>query len=226
MMKMLAASLTAMALVFATPAIGASPPENWDGLVKVKAKQIELVYLLPGADFRGYSKVMLDPTEVAFRKNWQQDHRDTVNRVDDQDVRRILDDAQKAFQKLFVDAYAKAGYQVVTAPGPDVLRLTTGVINLDVVAPDLMTAGRSWTFSREAGEATLVLEARDSVSGSLLGRAVDRRILDDMRVSVRNSTTNASDFERVFARWAKVSVDGLNELKQISPVNATGLPKK
>ena len=29
-------------------------PENWDGLVKVQAKNLDAVYLLPGADFRGH----------------------------------------------------------------------------------------------------------------------------------------------------------------------------
>ncbi|WHO38588.1 DUF3313 family protein [Sphingobium sp. AP49] len=226
MKKILVTTLAACGLALAVPVMGAAPPENWDGLVKVKAKKLQLVYLRPGADFRVYTKVMLDPTEVSFRKNWQRDHSDISNRVDDSDVRRILDEAQKGFQKLFVEAYTKAGYQVVTTPGPDVLRLTTGIVNLDVNAPDAMTAGRVYTFSQDAGEATLVLQAYDSVSGSLLGRGIDRQTLDDLHTYIRNSVTNSSDFEQAFARWAKASAEGLTELKNISPVDTTGMQKK
>jgi hypothetical protein len=43
-----------------------------------------------------------------------------------------------------------------------------------------MEPGRSHTYSREAGEATLVLEVKDSLSGELLGRAVDERETSDM----------------------------------------------
>ena len=57
----------AAAVQIAAP-VAAKPPLNWDGLVQVKAKRLDLVYLQPGADFRGYTKVMLAPTELAFEK--------------------------------------------------------------------------------------------------------------------------------------------------------------
>src|SRR5664279_311742 len=44
-----------------------------DGLVEVKSKRLDHVYLRPGADFRGYTKVMLDPTQVTFASNWLTD---------------------------------------------------------------------------------------------------------------------------------------------------------
>ena len=51
--------------IFASaPAMAKSAPPNWDGLVEVKAKQLDLAYLLPGADFRPYTKVLLDEPEA------------------------------------------------------------------------------------------------------------------------------------------------------------------
>lgn len=206
--------------------IGQATETNWDGLVRVKAKKLDYLYLAPQADFRGYTKVMIEPTEVAFRKNWQRDQNrdrlDLMNQVSDADARRILDDAQKNFQKLFAEAYQKDGYEVVTTPGPDVLRLATAIVNLDVTAPDVQTAGRSRTFSRDAGEATLVLEAKDSLTGAVLGRAVDRRDTSDAGPYIRNSVTNAAEFEQVFSRWARTSAEGLAELKELSPVDPAG----
>jgi hypothetical protein len=212
----------ALALGIATPIGAAAPPAEWDGLIHVKAKRLDAVYLLPQADFRGYAKVMLDPTQVAFRKNWQRDTSTVTNRISDEDARRILDGARSTFEAIFRKAYQDAGYEVVTTPGPDVLRIATAIINLDVVAPDLMTAGRSRTYSKDVGSATLVIEARDSVSGAILGRAVDSRTMGDVRPYLRNSVTNSAEFEQTFRAWAKRSTEGLAELKALSPIDANG----
>ena len=205
------------------PAVSAEPPATWDGLSRVKAKRMDDVYLLPGADFRAYTKVMLDPTEVAFKKNWQRDYNDQTldlsERITDADARKILEAARTGFEEVFHKAYQDAGYQVVTEPGPDVLRVRTAVANLYVSAPDIPTAGRTRTFSRDAGSAVVVLEVRDSLSGALLGRAMDGRTLGDTRPYVRNSVTNRADFESLFRNWAKISIEGLNELKAMSPIS-------
>ena len=100
---------------------------NWDGLVEVKPKRLDAVFLLPGADFREYKKVMMDPVEVAFEKNWARDYnRDAATlsqRLDQDDLDRITKGARDAFTKVFSEEYQKAGIELVTAPGPDVLRL-------------------------------------------------------------------------------------------------------
>ena len=215
------AALAGAILMSGAPAV-AKAPTTWDGLVQVKSKKLNLVYLQPGADFRGYTKVLIDPTEVAFAKNWQRDYnrssRDLSARISDSDVdEAITEGAQKATD-IFTDAWTKGGYQVVSAPGPDVLRVKTGVLNIRVVAPDKMTAGRSYSFSEEAGEATLFIEARDSVTGALLGRAVDQRIVGDNMRAWRTQVSNRGDFRDQVQNWATISVRGLAELKALSPI--------
>jgi hypothetical protein len=223
MSRRLLAALAAVTLIGAAPpAFSASPPASWDGLTHVQSRRFDAVYLLPGADFSGYTKIMLDPTEVAFRKNWLRDFNASSmtldQRISNTEAQRILDNARTGFEEVFQRAFTDAGVQLVTQPGPDVLRLRTGVANLTVSAPDRMTAGRSATFSRDAGSATVVIEARDSVTGALLGRAVDSRTLDDNMMLRRNSVTNRSDFERLFRQWANISVEGLKELKAMPPI--------
>ena len=163
MMRALMTAILAAALLIVAPAADAAtkPQTSWDGLVQVKSKRLSAAYLLPGADFRPYTKVMMDQTEVDFRKNWLRDYNSSAGlsaRMSDADAQKILDQVRTGFEKIFIKAYQDAGYQVVAAPGPDVMRLRTGVINLAITAPDRMTPGRSYTFSRDAGEATLVLE--------------------------------------------------------------------
>jgi hypothetical protein len=219
-----------LALFFSSALSAAKPPDTIEGLFRIKAKQLEAVYLLPDADFRTYSKVMIDTPQVAFKKNWQRDYNSTTvgmgSRLDDGDVRRIIDEASAGFQDILAKEFTKGGYQVVTAPGPDVMRMSTAVINLSIVAPDTMSAGRSATFSRDAGESTLFLEVRDSLSGTLLGRAIDKQIVGDSTAFRRDSLSNRADFERLFDGWAKAGAKGLTALKAYSPVDANGVLRR
>jgi len=127
-----------------------APAESWDGLVEVNARRFDTAYLLPGADFRPYTKVMLEQPEVAFRRNWMRDmnrSRSPSNRVTERDAARIKESVSANTTDLFTRAFADAGFAVVTGDGPDVLRVRTAVVNLVVTAPDTMSAGRSTSFT-------------------------------------------------------------------------------
>jgi uncharacterized protein DUF3313 len=219
---LLKVALAGVILAAGFPA-AAKAPSTWDGLIQVKSKQLDLVYLQPGADFRGYTKVLVEPTEVAFAKNWQREYnRSTASlssRISDSDIRAAISDGVKAASDIFTQAWTKGGYQVVTEPGPDVLRVKTGIVNISVNAPDTMSPGRSYSFSPEAGRATLFVEARDSVTGALLGRAVDQRIIGENNAAWRTSVSNRGDFRDQVQRWADISVRGMSELKALSPIN-------
>ena len=215
----IAAGLLAL---FANASIAETPPGTWDGLVEVKSKKFDAAYLAPGADFRPYTKIMVDPTQVAFRKDWMKDvnnDRSVSRQVTDEDAQEILAAARSNFDDIFIEAYTKAGYTVVTTPGADVLRVATGVVNLYLNAPDTMSSGRTRTYSANTGEATLVIEIRDSLTGALLGRVLDRReTLDNVSLQMSNSVTNTADFRNLFKSWSSITVKGLASLKEISPL--------
>lgn len=216
--------LTAAALLAAaaTPPAAAAEAaaETWDGLVEVNARRFDAVFLMPGADFRPYTKVMIEEPEVAFRANWLRDMnrtRSTGRRVTEQDAARIQQSVSASTIDIFSRAFTNAGFEVVTRPGPDVLDLRTGVVNLFVNAPDTMSAGRTTTFTANAGEATLVLEARDSQTNALLARVVDRRETRGLP-GPTNSVTNTQEFRTLANDWARIAASRLNSLKEISPV--------
>lgn len=229
-MKALLSAASAAIVLCGSPAHAQNPPAEWDGLVRVESRHFDAVYLAPGADFGPYTKVMLDPTEVSFKRNWLRDYnrdaRGLNNRMSEDEAREILSTAQSGFQDVFREVYAQRGIQVVNEPGPDVLRLRTAVTNLDVAAPDLMTPGRTSTYAREAGEATIVLEVRDSMSGAILGRGVDRREAGENSFVLRRSrVTNRSDFQRMFRSWAELSAQALERLRTTpAPAAAAGQP--
>ena len=74
--------------------------------------------------------------------------------------------------------------------------------------------------------ATFAIEARDSLTGQLLGRAVDRREAGEGPTYRRNYTSNLADFEALFDTWARIAARGLTELKSASPVNTDGIRKQ
>lgn len=218
----------ALAMSFA--AFAAEMPETWDGLVEVKPKRMEAVYLLPGADFRPYTSVMIDKTGVQFSKNWLRDMNDpTVSqagRITDDDAKKILLTAQSNFDDIFADAFKKAGYTVVTGPTPEALRISTVVMNLYINAPDRRSAEVARTYVAEAGEATLVMEVRDAMTGALMGRVLDRRETRQSGAKIATSVSNEADFRMLFQDWARISTKGLDELKAQSPVPADLKPKQ
>ena len=204
-------------------ALAEEMPESWDGLIEVKAKKMDAAYLAPGADFRPYTKVIIDPTQAAFNKDWMKRMNDPTrsvsNRITQEDADKIIAATQSNFDDIFREAFEKAGYPVVTAPGPDVVRVSTAVINLYVNAPDTMTPGRSRTFTTDAGEATLVMEVRDSSTRALLARVLDRRETRGTgQMQMTSSVTNVNDFRMLFKQWASISIKGIGELKALSPV--------
>lgn len=222
--------VAALALTVGTSGATAKAPATWDGLVQVKSKKLNLAYLLPHADFRAYSKVMFDKPEVAFSKNWQRDfNRSTMTlsgRISDKDVRDAVTQAETSLSKIFPERFTQEGYQVVTQPGPDVLRLGVAIVNLEVNSPERDIPGRSSSFAVDAGEATFAIEARDSLTGQLLGRAIDRREAGDGPTYRRTYSSNLADFEALFDTWARIAARGLTDLKAASPVNTDGIQKQ
>jgi len=196
---------------------------NPDGLVRVKVKKLDRLFLMPGADLRPYTRVVIDPASVAFQKDWMRNinmaQRDPARRVTEQDAERIKEAARTGLADILTEAFGKGGYEVVEAPGPDVLRLSPNITDLYVNAPDVMAPGRSSTYTVEAGRATLCLELRDSTTGALLARVVDRRrTLDTQTLTSTNAVTNLFAFQNMFRSWTSLCVQVLDDLKELSPV--------
>src|SRR5690348_18367499 len=79
------------------------PPEEWDGLKLVKLKGMDAAYVRPGADFSIYSKVIIDPIQVAFAKAW--DKKSTVYKQ--KLSQQQLDDIKSKLGKLAEETFAE-----------------------------------------------------------------------------------------------------------------------
>ncbi len=222
-------ALTGCETTSSTPATTATatntlalPDSTPEGLVRVKGSQADLVYVLPGADLSTYTAVMLDEPEVAFVKNWRWDYNDKVsfeNQISSSDMVTMINTGKSLLKESFTKQLGEGGYTVVTAPGPKVLRVKASLMDLDAYAPDpnLRQSGRNRTYTQGAGEATMVVELRDSVTGQLLAQAYDRKSGKEGFASgtsgSRNHASNMADASAALDYWAGLLVNGLNRAK-------------
>ena len=135
----------------------AIPDVTEDGLARVDIRGVDAAYRRPGADLARYSKVMLDPVQVAFDPDWDPKRTGSNLKVSAEDRERIRRELAELFMQVFSEELSKdGGAPLVTSAGPDVLRLSTGLADVYINAPDTMEAGRSRTYVMSAGRATLV----------------------------------------------------------------------
>ncbi|HTR58231.1 MAG TPA: DUF3313 family protein [Casimicrobiaceae bacterium] len=198
----------------ATSQAQATAPSAPDGLAAWLSKNFDEVYVRPNTDFAGYRKVIIDQPQVAFQKGWLKSlnrTRDVSRWLSQDDERRITDDMAAGMGRVFTDVFRTQGYEVAAAPGPGVLRLTVNVNDVFLNAPDVPAAGPTRLFSTDTADATLVLEARDAVSGALVARFVDRRTAREIK-PVYNYTTSVSNqfwMDALARQWATNSVKEL-----------------
>jgi hypothetical protein len=139
---------------------------------------------------------------------------------------KVLEAARTNFSDIFNEAFTKAGWQIVDKPGENVLRVTPGVMNLYLFAPDVQAAGRTTQYVAESGEATLVIEVRDSLTNALLGRFFDRREAGSDMPQMASRVSNTADFRALFRQWSGIAVNGLTVLKEVSPIPQDLKPKQ
>jgi len=211
------AILATLILLFAaSPAAFAEEVEgiSFDGLKPVDDSVVYMAYIDPEADFSVFQRVMILDPFVSFTSDWQRDqNRNRRRNIRASDMERIKTDTANLFRDIFTEQLEAAGYEIVHQADYDVLLLRPAIIDLNITAPDTMSAGRSRTLSATAGAATLYVELFDSVSGTIIGRAADRKAARNSRgnLSWSNRVTNRQEATRMFRGWADTLVAFLDK---------------
>lgn len=191
-----------------------------DGLVRIDRTVMDAVWARPGVDLSGVTKIHFHSLGVEYRnvsgpysgRAGTGSPRRTTSQSEFQ-----LDEATRAlFEEeigaAFLEEFQRSTvFEIVEEAGPDVLDVHVGL--LDVVSrvpPD--TVGRSRVFIDRVGEATLVLEVRDSVSHTTLARAVDRRAAESMTAMESSPPRNRAEVRRLGRRWGQILRDGLEKM--------------
>ena len=199
------------------PSVAADAPAEWDGMARIPSKRLEFVYVRPGATLAGYKRVRLDVVKVAFDKNWNP-NRDTYSpsrRLTSTDLEAIKTNLATEFRKIFKSELAKGGYAVTDSNGEDVLLVSPAIMDLYITAPAKSRPGRVQTYVTNAGRMTLVAELRDSTSGQILARVVDRQQASGSgQFEYSSGQFNSAEARSIIGKWAGVLRQGLDEVNE------------
>jgi len=200
---------------------GAADP---DGLVQREIRGLDSVAERPGVNWRDYDKVMISDVQVAFSRGWDPRAYGRFG-LEPQRITKIRDDLGKLALDAFADNLTRGGYSVVSAAGAGVLQVVPRIIDLYVNAPSRDELAPLYTYVLESGEMTLVLELRDSVTGTLLGRVRDRYRDPGIGVFVlANEVTQQAENRRVLRAWAeqlRTMLTGAQDRPAPTPMPAT-----
>ena len=193
------------------------PETTIEGLVRVPdTKDIAVVYAEPGANLSQYNRVYLVEPYVAFKKNWQRDqNRGHANKITTNDMNRIKLNVADLFMEVFTEELQEGGYELAAERAEDVLIVKPAIIDLDVTAPDTMSAGRSRTYAQAAGSMTLYIELYDSETDDLLAKALDGKA--DRQTAFMQWQTgpaNRAAGKRMMKPWAQALREALDEAKK------------
>ncbi len=210
-----------VACTTAPPTIQTGPDAelSFDGLHKVDNSQADVAWARPDFDISGYTKIWLVGAGIEYR---QVKDRGRSTMARSQGGPYFIDDKSRAqFEKLvgevFNEEFQKIEkYELVDGPGPDVLMIRGGLLDVTSYVPPDPIGGRSYIYLSSVGEATLVLELRDSETGTILARSVDRRAAETIggTFTRSNSVTNSAEARRLIRFWATRLREGLDGFGQ------------
>ena len=202
----LLASLPASAQEKTAPAIV-------DGLHLVPDTQLGLVYAEPDADLSVYKQLLLIDAQVAFKKNWQRDiNQDKPYHVTTGDMQKIREEVSALFREIFTSELQSAGFVLVSQQSPDTMIIRPAILDLNVNSPDNPRGGTTRNITESAGDMTLYLELRDSITGDVLVKAMDFQFdRSNITPFMMDRTRNERAARQLLTSWAQVLVNGLKE---------------
>jgi hypothetical protein len=210
-----------VACTTAPPTIQTGPDAelSFDGLHKVDNSRADVAWARPDFDISGYTKIWLVGAGIEYR---QVKDRGRSTMARSQGGPYFIDDKARAqFEelvgKVFREEFEKIEkYELVDEPGPDVLMVRGGLLDVTSYVPPDPIGGRSFIYLSSVGEATLVLELRDSETGTILARSIDRRAAETIggTFTRSNSVTNSAEARRLIRFWATRLREGLDGFGQ------------
>lgn len=174
-----------------------------------------LLFIDRSADYRPYTKVMFDPVLVYVTPN------PDYPEVPRDELTRMSDGLLSSFKQALEPAY-----QVVTQPGPDVLRVRTAITGIEPVKPpagvvDYLPVKALFNVGREAAgagprvpEMSVELEVLDP-SGKRVAAATASRKGEQTLAQGNQITWN--DLHAINEYWARGFRQRLDELRAAGP---------
>jgi len=179
---------------------------DYSKLAPVEGDKNAYRYIDPAVDFSKYQKLLIDRIKVWYK--------------DDSDYKGIDPDDLKALTDYFHQAIVKAvgdDYNVVNEVGPDVLRVRIAVTDLVPNKPEASVVSLVVPFAWVAdagsgaakgetgstafsGEATIEMEAMDSVSSQQVGAYIDKEVGKKYQWS-KGVSEGVNSYMGAYSKW-------------------------
>ena len=189
---------------------------TFDGLFPVKDSRADQAWARPDVDLTQYSKVMLQSIGIEYRPGGESGR--TLSSRSSGGPFQGTEEQKNRFENLmretFLDELGKSEhFTIVSEPGPDVLLVRGGLLDVVSFVPPDPVGVRSDIYLSRVGEATIVIELRDSITEAILARAVDRRAAEQMSGAwqASNRVTNATEVRRMARTWARLLRERLDD---------------
>lgn len=188
---------------------------TFDGLYPIKGGSADAAWARADVDLTQYSKLMLEGVGVEYRPGGESGRMYSAR--SSADHFEVTEKQKADFEALMAEVFREelgksSHFTLVDEPGPDVLLIRGSLLDVvSYVPPDTMS-GRDRIYLSRVGEATLVLELRDSITEAILARAIDRRAAESQyQVRESNRVTNRSEVRRLAGTWARMLRTRLDE---------------
>jgi hypothetical protein len=212
---------SAAALAKPRLATGDDAEVTYDGLQRVDKSVMSMAWVKPDINLEPYTKLMVVGAGISYApvddegKRWWPGRSDITQFP-------ISEEGKQRFRKEVSEAFSKElgkleRYEIVTEPGQGVLALVGGLIDVvSRVPPVDDCVGRCDIYLDEVGQATLVVELRDSITNEVLARAADRRAAESAGWGLEaNTVTVWSEVRRLANTWARIIRKRLEELNTV-----------
>lgn len=188
---------------------------TFDGLYPISGSKADAAWARPDADLSQYSKIRLQGVGIEYRPGGESGRMYSARtsnshfEVTAEQRARFEDVMREAFRE---ELARSEHFTIVEEDGPDVLLILGGLLDVvSYVPPE--PAGRSDIYLSRVGEASLVLEIRDSITHATLARAIDRRAAEaGVGFSESNRVSNKVEVRRLAQWWARALRTRLDEL--------------
>jgi len=192
------------------------PGETFDGLREVSSARVGAAWIRPDLDLSGYKRILPVNAGIEYRPAKSQGSSSSGFPVPAANRAKF----EALVSGIFREELAKSQrFTIATEPGPDVLVVAGALIDVvSYVPPE--PGGRSEVYLSQVGQATLVLELRDSESNAVLARIADRRAAEKISgMTPSNPVTNAAEVRRVIRGWASLLRQRLDEVPSLTPAD-------
>lgn len=189
---------------------------TYDGLVRIDNARFSRAWIDPEADLKRYNKIMVANAEFEFRAA-KKTSRSTVATsnsrefyISDANKQKLIDTVTAVFAEELQNSES---FTITDTADAETLVIVGGLLDIvSRIPPEQIGAGGIYLAS--LGEATLVLEAKDALSGETLYRATDRRRVEPVgrEMMKSNTVSNYAEVRRWAKRWAMRLREGLDSI--------------